>query len=111
MDRSAKVVIVGTGAMGSVYAALMADAGHEVWAVDAWPDHVRAMQNNGLRVEGASGDRTVRLNATADAAEAGEADLVIIATKLDGVSGTNMYTIRASRSTSRGTTYWSSVAP
>ena len=82
----AKVVIMGTGAMGSVYAALMTDAGHEVWAVDAWPEHVAAMQANGLRVEGASGDRTVRVNATSNASEAGEADLVIIATKLDGVA-------------------------
>ena len=82
----AKVVIMGTGAMGSVYAALMADAGHEVWAVDAWAQHVSAMQANGLRVEGASGDRTVRVNATGNAAEAGEADLVIVATKLDGVA-------------------------
>ena len=82
----AKVVIIGTGAMGSVYAALMADAGHEVWAVDAWADHVTAMQTNGLRVEGVSGDRTVRVNATADASDAGQADLVIIATKLDGVA-------------------------
>ena len=81
----ARVAIIGTGAMGSVYAALMADAGHEVWAVDQWAEHVAAMRERGLRVEGASGDRTVRLNATADAAEVGEADLVIIATKLDGV--------------------------
>ena len=81
----ARVAIVGTGAMGSVYAALMADAGHEVWAVDQWAEHVAAMRERGLRVEGASGDRTVRLNATTDAAEAGEADLVVIATKLDGV--------------------------
>lgn len=29
----AKVAVVGCGAMGSVYAALMADAGHEVHAV------------------------------------------------------------------------------
>ena len=81
----AKVAIVGCGAMGSVYAALMADAGHEVWAVDRWEEHVRAMRENGLRVEGASGDRTVRLNATTEAAEIGEADLVVLATKLDGV--------------------------
>jgi 2-dehydropantoate 2-reductase len=85
-DGMARVAIIGTGAMGSVYAALMADAGHEVWAVDAWEDHVRAMRDKGLRVEGASGDRTVRLNATTDAGDVPEADLVIIATKLDGVT-------------------------
>ena len=54
----AKVAIVGCGAMGSVYAALMADAGHEVHAVTLWLDHAEAMRNRGLRVEGASGDRT-----------------------------------------------------
>ena len=79
------IAIVGTGAMGSVYAALLADAGHHVWAVDAWPAHVDAMNANGLRVEGASGDRTVKLRATAKAADVGKADLVIIATKHDGV--------------------------
>ena len=81
----ARVAIVGAGAMGSIYAALMADAGHHVWAVDAWEDHVRAMREKGLRVEGASGDRTVRLNATTDAGEIEAPDLVVIATKLDGV--------------------------
>ena len=85
MQDAAKVVIVGTGAMGSVYAALMADAGHEVWAVDSWQAHVDAINAHGLRVEGASGDRTVRMQATTAAADAGVADLVIIATKLDGV--------------------------
>ena len=34
-----------------------------------------------LRLEGASGDRTVRVHATTDAAEAGACDLVILATK------------------------------
>ena len=34
----AKIAIVGCGAMGSVYAALMVDAGHEVHAVTLWPD-------------------------------------------------------------------------
>jgi 2-dehydropantoate 2-reductase len=76
-----KIAIVGCGAMGSVYAALLGAAGHEVWAIDAWREHVEAMRSNGLRLEGASGDRTVRLNATTQAAEAGLCDLVIIATK------------------------------
>jgi len=79
------IAIIGTGAMGSVYAALLADAGHDVWAVDAWADHVRAMNEKGLRLEGKSGDRTVRLKATGAAADVGKADLVIIATKADGV--------------------------
>jgi 2-dehydropantoate 2-reductase len=76
-----KIAIVGTGAMGSVYAALLGAGGHEIWAIDAWQAHVDAMRANGLRLEGASGDRTVRLHATTDGKEVGPCDLVIIATK------------------------------
>jgi len=76
-----KIAIVGTGAMGSVYAGLFASAGHEVWAIDRWREHIEAIRARGLRVEGASGDRTVHIQATTIAAEAGICDLVIIATK------------------------------
>jgi len=76
-----KIAVMGCGAMGCVYAALLQDAGHEVWAIDTWADHVAAMQANGLRLEGASGDRTVKVHATRNAADAGVCDLVIIATK------------------------------
>jgi len=81
-----RVAILGAGAMGSIYAALLADqGGHDVWAVDTWADHVDAIKAHGLRVEGASGDRTVRINATGDTADIADAELVIIATKDDGV--------------------------
>ncbi|MGE5273551.1 MAG: ketopantoate reductase family protein [Verrucomicrobiota bacterium] len=76
-----KIAIVGAGAMGSVYAGLLGGAGHEIWAVDPWREHVDAIREHGLRVEGASGDRTVRINATTDPVEAGEAELVVLATK------------------------------
>ena len=76
-----KIAVVGTGAMGSVYAGLLASAGHEVWAIDTWREHVDAIRARGLRVEGASGDRTVKVNASVNAIEAGPCDLVIIATK------------------------------
>lgn len=83
-----KVAIIGVGAMGSIYAGLLADEGrHDVWAIDTWADHVAAIRERGLRVEGASGDRTVRINATTTAADVRDADLVIIATKDDGVEG------------------------
>jgi 2-dehydropantoate 2-reductase len=76
-----KIAIVGCGAMGSVYAGLFASAGHEVWAIDRWAEHVEAMKKNGLRLEGKSGDRTVKVHATIEAKEAGACDLVVLATK------------------------------
>ena len=81
-----KIAIVGAGAMGSIYAGLMADAGNEVWAIDLWREHVQAMNARGLRVEGASGDRVVQVRATTDPAEVGAVDLVVLATKADGVA-------------------------
>jgi 2-dehydropantoate 2-reductase len=76
-----KIAIVGCGAMGSVYAGLFASAGHEVWAIDRWAEHVEAMKKNGLRLEGKSGDRTVKVNATTETKDAGLCDLVVLATK------------------------------
>jgi 2-dehydropantoate 2-reductase len=82
-----KIGIIGVGAMGSVYAALLADVGrHDVWAIDTWQAHVDAINEKGLRVEGASGDRTVKINATTIATDVKDCDLVIIATKYDGVT-------------------------
>jgi 2-dehydropantoate 2-reductase len=72
--------------MGSVYAGLFAAAGHEVWAIDRWREHVDAMRARGLRVEGASGDRTVKVNATTEPRDAGACDLVVLATKAMHVS-------------------------
>lgn len=77
-----KVVVVGTGAMGSVYAGLLGRAGHQVWAIDRWADHVDAIAARGLRVSGASGDNVVEgISAGTRPADAGAADLWLIATK------------------------------
>ncbi len=83
-----RIAIVGCGAMGSVYAGLLASGGNEVWAVDTWDEHIAAINANGLRVAGASGDRTVRLaGAVVSAAEIdGPVDLVILATKVGQVT-------------------------
>lgn len=78
----AKIAIVGMGAMGSVYAGLMCDAGHEVHGVCQWSDHVAAIRSRGLRVHGASVDRTVTLASVGETPDGiGTADVVIIATK------------------------------
>ena len=81
-----KIAVIGAGAMGSIYAALLADAGHEVWAVDTWGAHVDVINAKGLRVEGPSGDRTVTsVRATTQIADVGTCDLCILATKASGV--------------------------
>jgi 2-dehydropantoate 2-reductase len=67
--------------MGSVYAGLLGDSGNEVWAVDSSVEQVEAIRARGLVVEGASGNRTVRVDATTDPAEVGPCELVVIATK------------------------------
>ena len=81
-----KIAVIGVGAMGSVYAGLLADAGNEVWAIDIREDHLDAIREQGLRIEGASGDRVVKqLKVSTRAGDAGLCDLVIIATKASGV--------------------------
>jgi 2-dehydropantoate 2-reductase len=76
-----RIAIVGTGATGSIYAGLLADAGHQVGAIDIWREHVEAIRTRGLRVSGASGDRVAWPVATTDPHEVGPVDLVVIATK------------------------------
>jgi 2-dehydropantoate 2-reductase len=75
-----KIVIVGCGAMGSVYAGLLAKAGNDVTVVDRGVVHVAAINASGLRVEGASGDYTAKIAAFTEVPE-GVTDLVIVAVK------------------------------
>ena len=81
-----KIAIVGTGAMGSVYAALFGKAGHEVWAIDTWPEHIDAIATSGLSISGASGTFVVdNLHVGRAPRDAGPCDVWIIATKAPAV--------------------------
>ena len=75
-----KVAVLGCGAMGSIYAGLLSSSGHEVMAIDRNKAHIDAINAQGLRVFGASGDRTVSIQAYADLPDA-EVDLLIVALK------------------------------
>lgn len=80
------ITIVGMGAMGSVYAALFTEDGHTVFGVDDWREHCSAINSNGLRVEGASGSRTLRnITVSENINDFPRSDLYIIATKASGV--------------------------
>ena len=89
-----RVCIVGCGAVGSLFAANLAQLEDvEVWAYDLAREHVDAINANGLRLSGA-GEVVGRVRATADAAELPPCDFGIVATKA-------MHTGRAAAATAQ----------
>src|SRR5699024_12280527 len=62
--RVVRVAVVGCGAMGSIYAARIADAGHEVLAIHRGEEHVVAMNRDGLVVVGPEDRKSTRLNSS-----------------------------------------------
>jgi 2-dehydropantoate 2-reductase len=76
-----KVCVVGCGAVGSLFAANLAQLDDvEVWAYDLYREHVDAINRAGLRLSGA-GEALGRLRATSDATELPACDFGIVATK------------------------------
>jgi 2-dehydropantoate 2-reductase len=76
-----KICVVGCGAVGSLFAANLAQLDDvEVWAYDLSREHVDAINASGLRLSGA-GEVVGRLRATTDAEELPACDFGIVATK------------------------------
>lgn len=75
-----RVAVLGSGAVGGYYGALLARAGHDVVLI-ARGAHLEAIRASGLRVTGPLGDWHVRARAEEDTAAAGPCDLVLVAVK------------------------------
>jgi 2-dehydropantoate 2-reductase len=75
-----RVSIVGAGAIGGWLGAKLAQTGAEV-SVLARGDTLRALQTDGLQLHQAGERLTVPVRATAEAAQLGEQDLVVVAVK------------------------------
>jgi 2-dehydropantoate 2-reductase len=77
-----RVAVVGAGGVGGYFGGMLARAGHEVTYL-ARGEHLKAIQENGLRVESElDGTFTAPGQALSDPAEAGEQDLVLYAVKM-----------------------------
>jgi 2-dehydropantoate 2-reductase len=74
-----RILVVGAGAVGSVLAARLASSGAEVEVVGR-PDHVRAISDGGLRIEGTD-PAVVPLRAFASLDQARPPDLVALTVK------------------------------
>ena len=76
-----RVCVVGCGAVGSLFAAQLAQLDDvEVWAYDLSQPHVDAINAHGLRLSGA-GDVVGRLRATSDPEELPQCEFGLVATK------------------------------
>lgn len=77
-----KIAVIGTGAMGSIYAARFSKAGHEVIAIDVWRDHVDHINKYGLIIEGPDGQIIAKnIRASTNVLDIKDCDFYIIATK------------------------------
>ncbi|MCM8779952.1 MAG: 2-dehydropantoate 2-reductase [Candidatus Omnitrophica bacterium] len=76
-----KIVIVGPGAMGCLVAAYLAKSKEEIWLLDKDKKRAGQIDEQGISVQGVSGDWKVKVNATSDVADIKNADLVIICVK------------------------------
>jgi len=76
-----KVAIVGSGAMGSLFGALLTESGEEVWLLDTWSEHVATINRDGLKVEREGVQRIVAAKATTDPLVIGSVDLGIVFVK------------------------------
>lgn len=72
------IAVIGAGNMGSLYGANLARAGAEITFVDPWREHVEAIRQSGLRMDGLHGEFTVRVHAVTDPAEVGEVDMALV---------------------------------
>lgn len=90
-----RVCVVGCGAVGSLFAANLAQLEDvEVWAYDLSQPHVDAINANGLRLTGAA-EVVGRLRATADASQLPPCDFGIVATKAMHTGGAIAATAQA----------------
>lgn len=75
-----RIAVFGTGGAGGYFGAQLARAGEEVVFI-ARGEHLRAIREQGLRLETPAGEIVVRSEATDDPAQAGAVDVVLVGVK------------------------------
>ena len=75
------VVVLGTGALGCVFAAQLA-ARADVWMLGSWAEGIAAVQRDGIRITGRDGSvRQVRVQAATDPAQVPPVDAALLLVK------------------------------
>lgn len=85
-----KIVIVGPGAMGSLFAAFLSKSKEEVWLLDKNKERADKIKDKGIILEGISGNWQAKVNVTAQVQDIGCADLIIICVKSYDTKGASL---------------------
>ncbi|MBD3160107.1 MAG: 2-dehydropantoate 2-reductase [Candidatus Lokiarchaeota archaeon] len=81
MKKTVDVVIMGSGALGSLYGGLIQLTNRASVTLVARPRHVNAIKERGLQIRGVLGEYSIDIEAVPDPKEIQHADLVFITTK------------------------------
>lgn len=76
-----KIVMLGTGSLGSTIGGTLAQGGSEVYFVDMWKEHIDAINQHGLHMTDEETDWYVKVDGRTNAEGIGPADLVIVLVK------------------------------
>jgi len=76
------ILLVGTGALATLFAARLSEAGHDVHMLGTWKHGLQALQQNGARIIDANGyERAYKVHATDDAREVDGAKYALVLVK------------------------------
>jgi len=75
------IVILGAGAMGCLFGGRLSEAGHRVVLVDVWPEHLAAINRDGLMLETGEGVRSIAVPARRVEQVEQPPELVVLFTK------------------------------
>jgi 2-dehydropantoate 2-reductase len=86
MDNESRICIIGPGAIGGVVAAVLTQKGYNTQLVVKYPELAQKISSEGIEVEGACGNFTIRVPSVARPDElSGNFDYVLIATRAYGL--------------------------
>ncbi|MFA5093357.1 MAG: 2-dehydropantoate 2-reductase [Candidatus Omnitrophota bacterium] len=76
-----KIVVVGGGAIGCLFAAFLTKSKEEIWLLDKNKDAAAKINATGISLEGVSGNWNAKIKVSANPVEIGKADLILICVK------------------------------
>ena len=79
-----EILILGAGGMGALFGSILHENGLDVVLYDTNTEHIRAIQQAGLKIEGHGGDRTIPIAATSNLSELESAEIIIFQCKSHG---------------------------